>query len=249
MRRPVATEQAPPARPPKPPFDRGLDGAVVPAGDIRSTSPYLPLRGAVRRTASIVALIVVDLAGLVLGIYGALVLRWLFYEENTPLWGFIWKTETDWLPFLTVISVLVFWQAGLYAERERRAGFGRIVASLVLVGVITLVFAVGTGHPFGTYGLAPTAVVLTSIAIGLLRGSYDVVTGDLLSSRASAGARFSSARATGSRACAARWARAGEASTTTSSARSPRRPMELGCLCLASCPRCPRCSRSVRSTS
>src|SRR6266540_5063183 len=172
MVRPVATEQAPPARPPKPPFDRGLDGAAVPARDIRSTSPYFPLRGAARRGASIVALIVLDLA--------ALVLRWLVYEESTPLWGFIWKTETDWLPFLTVISVLVFWQAGLYAERERRAGFGRIVASLVLVAVITMVFAVGTGHPFGTYGLAPTAVVLTSICIGLLQGSYDVVTGDLL---------------------------------------------------------------------
>src|SRR6266542_4570157 len=142
MGRSVATEQAPPARPPKPPFDRGIASAAVPAGDIRSTSPYLPLRGAVRRTASIVALIVLDLAGLVLGIYGALVLRWLVYEESTPLWGFIWKTETDWLPFLTVISVLVFWQAGLYAERERRAGVGRIVGSLVRVAVSTMIFAV-----------------------------------------------------------------------------------------------------------
>ena len=88
--------------------------------------------------------------------------------------------EADWLPFLTLITVLVFWQAGLYAERERRGGFGRIVASLTLVAVITMIFALGTGHRFGTYGLAPTAVVLTSICIGLLRGSYDVVTGDLL---------------------------------------------------------------------
>ena len=97
-----------------------------------------------------------------------------------PLWGFLWDAEADWLPFLTLITVLVFWQAGLYAERERRGGFGRIVASLTLVAVITMIFALGTGHRFGTYGLAPTAVVLTSICIGLLRGSYDVVTGDLL---------------------------------------------------------------------
>jgi exopolysaccharide biosynthesis polyprenyl glycosylphosphotransferase len=50
----------------------------------------------------------------------------------------------------------------------------------VLVAVVTMIFAVGSGHPFNTYGLAPTAVVLSAILIGLLRGSYDVVTGDLL---------------------------------------------------------------------
>jgi exopolysaccharide biosynthesis polyprenyl glycosylphosphotransferase len=174
MERPVATKQAPPARPPT------SAQSAPPLGDIRSASPYFPLRGAARRVASVAALIVLDLVGLVLGIYAALVLRALVYGEGTPLWGFIWKTETDWLPFLTVITVLVFWQGGLYAERERRGGFGRIVASLALVGVITMIFALGSGHPFGTYGLAPTAVVLTSICIGLLRGSYEIVTGDLL---------------------------------------------------------------------
>ena len=172
----MATEEAPPARTPN-----SADAlAAEPVGDIRSSTPYLPVRSALRRGASIVALVVLDLVGLVLGIYGALVLRDVVYGNNAPLWGFLWKAETDWLPFLTVITVLVFWQAGLYAERERRAGFGRVVASLVLVAVITMIFALGTGHRFGTYGLAPTAVVLTSICIGLLRGSYDVVTGDLL---------------------------------------------------------------------
>ena len=175
----MATEHAPPARPPSsPPSNRGTEGTVAPIGDIRA--PYFLLRSAARRFASILALIVLDLAGLVLGVYGALALRDMVYGKGVPLWGFLWKAETDWLPFLTVITVLVFWQAGLYAERERRAGYGRIVASLVLVGAITMIFAVGTGHRFGTYGLAPTAVILTSICIGLLRGSYDVVTGDLL---------------------------------------------------------------------
>jgi exopolysaccharide biosynthesis polyprenyl glycosylphosphotransferase len=181
MRRPVATEQAPPARPPSSiPSRREESGDAGPLGDIRSTSPYFPLRSAVRRAASIAALVVLDLVGLVLGIYGALGLRELVYGNGGPLWGFLWDAEADWLPFLTLITVLVFWQAGLYGERERRGGFGRIVASLTLVAVITMIFALGTGHRFGTYGLAPTAVVLTSICIGLLRGSYDVVTGDLL---------------------------------------------------------------------
>ena len=182
MERPVATEPAPPpAQPPKAAPRHGSDGiAAASVGDIRSTTPYLPLQGAVRRAASVVALVALDLVGLVLGLYTALTLRALVYGYDVDQWGLRWKAETDWLPFLTVITVLVFWQAGLYAERERRAGFGRIIASLALVGVITLIFTIGTGHKFHTYGLVPTAVVLCAIYIGLLRGSYDVVTGDLL---------------------------------------------------------------------
>jgi exopolysaccharide biosynthesis polyprenyl glycosylphosphotransferase len=181
MKRPVSTEQAPPAQPPKTASRLrrdDLDSGRL--GDIRSTTPYLPVQGAIRRSASVVALVLLDLVGLVLGIYAALTVRAFVYGDEVSQWGLRWKVETDWLPFLTVITVLVFWRAGLYTERERRAGFGRILASLALVAVITLIFAVGTGHEFGTYGLAPTAVLLSSAFIGLLRGSYDVITGDLL---------------------------------------------------------------------
>jgi exopolysaccharide biosynthesis polyprenyl glycosylphosphotransferase len=179
----VATEKAPPA--PAPPASRpsGADGAAA-SGDIRRSRPYFlspdPLAAVARRTASIAALIALDLVGLTLGVYAALALRDLVYGNGTPLWGVLWRAETEWLPFLTLVTALVFWQAGLYAERERRAGFGRIVGSLLLVGVITMIFALGTGHRFSTYGLAPTAIVLSSLCIGLLRGSYDIVTGDLL---------------------------------------------------------------------
>ena len=183
---PMATKNAPPAPAPPASPPTGADGTKGAAaiGDIRRSRPYFltpdPLAAAARRAASIAALIVLDLIGLTLGIYGALALRELVYGNGTPLWGVLWRAETEWLPFLTLVTALVFWQAGLYAERERRAGFGRIVGSLLLVGVITLIFALGTGHRFSTYGLAPTAIVLSSLCIGLLRGSYEVVTGDLL---------------------------------------------------------------------
>ena len=36
------------------------------------------------------------------------------------------------------MTVLVFWRGGLYAQREQRAGAGRVVSSLLLVTVITL---------------------------------------------------------------------------------------------------------------
>jgi exopolysaccharide biosynthesis polyprenyl glycosylphosphotransferase len=152
--------------------------------DIRSSRPYFLARSrvvaAVRRLASIAALVAIDLCGLALGLYGALVLREIYYGRTPPLWGVLWRAETDWMPFLTTITVLVFWRAGLYAEREWRSGFGRIVSSLILVAVITVAFALGTGHHFSTYALAPTAVVLTACMIALLRASYEGITSDVL---------------------------------------------------------------------
>jgi exopolysaccharide biosynthesis polyprenyl glycosylphosphotransferase len=115
----------------------------------------------------------------VLGVYAALILRSVYYGEDI-LWGVLWRVETDWLPFLALVMLLVFWRAGLYAERERRGGGGRIVGSLILVGFVAFAYGIGTNREFGTYGLAPTAVVLTTLFIGLLRASYDVVTSDLL---------------------------------------------------------------------
>src|SRR4029079_13830010 len=79
-----------------------------------------------------------------------------------------------------LVTVLVFSQAELYAERERRPGFGRVLSSLRLVALITLAFGLGTGHKFSTYGLIPTAVLFSAVAISALRSSYDAVTQELL---------------------------------------------------------------------
>ena len=163
-----------------------LEAERVPAAieDVRSAKPYLfsgrTVLGFVRRLASIAALVAVDLAGLTLGVFIALGLRELYLGQWPPLWGYVWRTETDWLPFLTVITVLVFWVGGLYRRREVRSGFGQVIASLVLVAVITLAFGIGTGYHFTTYGLTPTALVITAVLIGLLRASYDVLTRDVL---------------------------------------------------------------------
>jgi exopolysaccharide biosynthesis polyprenyl glycosylphosphotransferase len=153
------------------------------AEDIRSGRPTVlsrsMLRLTVRRAASIASLVFLDLAGLALGLYVALVFRWLYYQ-HTVLWGVPWKAETEWLPFLMLVMLLVFWRNGLYAQREFRGGVGRIVSSLVLVTVLALAFGLGTGYPFHTFGLAPTALAITALLISLFRASYDVVTKDVL---------------------------------------------------------------------
>jgi exopolysaccharide biosynthesis polyprenyl glycosylphosphotransferase len=159
------------------------ESRAAPFEDIRSARPYLLSRRTIAasglRAASIAALITVDLVGLVLGVYVALVIRSLYLGDFTPFWNSLWDKETEWLPFLTVITVLVFWTNGLYRRREVRPGPGGVVASLTIVAVITLAFGLGTGYHFTTYGLTPTALVLTALFIGIFRAAYDVITRDV----------------------------------------------------------------------
>jgi exopolysaccharide biosynthesis polyprenyl glycosylphosphotransferase len=158
----------------------------MPSGprDVRSARSYVLSRnhllGGIRRVISIAALIVLDVAGLSLGLMAALVLRTVFYGD-TLFWSLLWTTgPMKWLPFLAPITVLVFLQADLYAARERRAGPGRVVSSLILVALIVLAFGLGTEYDFTTTGLIPTAVVTCALSIGLLRAAYDSISLDVL---------------------------------------------------------------------
>jgi exopolysaccharide biosynthesis polyprenyl glycosylphosphotransferase len=152
--------------------------------DVRARRPYLfsapPLKGVARRLASVAALVFLDVVGIALGLYAALVLRELAVGNRPVLWGFIWReAEAKWLPFLVLVMILVFWRNGLYSDREHRAGFGRIVGGLLLVTAIALAFGIGTGYHFSTYAIFPTAFVTSTVLVGILRGSYDVMTKDI----------------------------------------------------------------------
>ena len=129
-----------------------------------------------RRTFSVASLVLLDVAGLALGIYLALVFRELVAGEGDIYWGLLWREgPAEWLKFAAPISVLVFAQAGLYRVRERRPGAGRILSSLIVVALIVLAFGIGTGYDFTTSGLIPTSVVFSAITIGLLRAAYESV--------------------------------------------------------------------------
>jgi exopolysaccharide biosynthesis polyprenyl glycosylphosphotransferase len=164
--KPVLPDRPPPAEPSEPPKD-----------DVRAARPVFLQRGwrraVLRRLASIAALVALDIGGLALGLYIALVARELVYNGTDIFWGLLWEGPQKWLPFLAPITVLVFWQAKLYAPRERRPGPGTVVAALVLVALIVLAFALGTDYRFSTSGLIPTAAVTCAITIGLLRAAYD----------------------------------------------------------------------------
>ncbi len=135
----------------------------------------------VRRVVSVCSLIALDVIGLALGIYLALVLRQVVLGEGEILWGLLWREgPAEWLKFAAPITVLVFAQAGLYRVRERRPGAGRILASLIVVALIVLAFGIGTEYDFTTSGLIPTSVITCALAIGVLRAAYESASLELM---------------------------------------------------------------------
>jgi exopolysaccharide biosynthesis polyprenyl glycosylphosphotransferase len=149
-----------------------------PADDVRASRIYVfsrrPLLSLVRRALSIGALVVLDVVGLALGIYLALVIRQLVHGDTEILWGLLWREgPQQWLKFAAPITVLVFAQAGLYRARERRPGAGRVLSSLIVVALIVLAFGLGTNYDFTTSGLIPTSVVVSALTISLLRAAYE----------------------------------------------------------------------------
>ena len=164
--------------------ERGLAAPLV--ADARSSHALRlsvgSLKWVSRRLASVLVLATIDIAGLILGLYGALTLRAIVVDPSPILWGLLWDQEADWLPFLILVLLLVFWRGGLYARRELREGVGRIVPSVFLAAALSLAFAIGSGQHVTTFGLYIAAAVLVSAAVSLFRGSYETLTGAILRS-------------------------------------------------------------------
>src|SRR5579872_1878864 len=98
--------------------------ASPPPEDFRAAKPYLlsrnPILAFLRRAVSIFGLVVVDVTGLTVGLYIAIVLRALVRDPKPLLWNLLWVSESEWLPFLTFVMLLVFWRNRLYGPRELR---------------------------------------------------------------------------------------------------------------------------------
>jgi exopolysaccharide biosynthesis polyprenyl glycosylphosphotransferase len=158
----------------------------VEESDVRAARPYLLRRGPLttfaRRAISVASLVMVDLAGLTIGLYMALALRSILFDPKPVLWNLLWDQEADWLAFLFLMLVLVFWRNRLYGPREVREGAGRIIPSVLLVAALSLAFAIGTGQEFTTFGLYLSGAFFVAVLISLFRWSYETVTGSLLRS-------------------------------------------------------------------
>ena len=166
----------------------------VPRGRIFFTRTTLV--AVVRRLVSVAALVALDVAGLAFGSTSLSFCASSTTASGRCSGGFPGTRRRTGCPFLTVITVLVFWGGGLYAPARVAAGAGRSSSSLLLVTVITLAFGLGTGYHLTTFGLYADGVRAVSARRRRCAPSYDVLTRDVCRSPACGGARSSSARAT-----------------------------------------------------
>ena len=99
------------------------------------------LRHLIGRGLDVLVLLAIDLFGITAAIYSGLVLRELL--NNRPVyWDQLWSAEREWLPFVLLVSVLIFARNGLYRPREMRPGGAQIVAGLFVAVVVIAIFSV-----------------------------------------------------------------------------------------------------------
>jgi exopolysaccharide biosynthesis polyprenyl glycosylphosphotransferase len=168
---PVATAEGP---------DRSLD---LPPVDIRRKRPpalsFLLRAETLRRAARVASLLALDLAGLWLAIFTALMIK-AGVRNDTWAWQASWDETKDTIAFAYLVMALLFARSGLYADRAVRPGMPKIVSSLFQVTVVTLIFALVNGERYSSYYIFYASLVFGILYVSSLRWGYEQVTGTLL---------------------------------------------------------------------
>ena len=122
------------------------------------------------RSLEVAVLLAIDIVGVALAIFSGLVLREALNNrvvETTQLWS----AERQWLPFVLLVTVLIFARNGLYRPRETRPGGAQIVAGLFVAVVVIAVFSVATNNDrFTTYLIFPYTFLASALLVPSLRG-------------------------------------------------------------------------------
>jgi len=134
------------------------------------------LRYLVGRTLEVAVLLAIDVAGLSAAIYSGLALR-EFLNQRPIDSTMLWSAEREWLPFVLLVTVLIFARNRLYRPRETRPGGAQIVAGLFVAVVVIAVFSITTDNErFTTYLIFPYTFVASAILIPFMRGLFTTLT-------------------------------------------------------------------------
>jgi exopolysaccharide biosynthesis polyprenyl glycosylphosphotransferase len=161
----------------------------VPAGhdevtrDVRARRPSLLTalrRGrAPQRLARVASLLALDFGAIWLAIFSALafkeVVRGNFSFDRVS--GQTW----EYLPFVFLVTALLFARSQLYSRREARPGLVAITAALFQVTIVSALFAVANGLEFRSYYIFYGGFVFGVVCLAGARWLYERGLGALLS--------------------------------------------------------------------
>jgi exopolysaccharide biosynthesis polyprenyl glycosylphosphotransferase len=139
---------------------------------------FLLTMDSVRTVGRIVSLIVTDALAIYLAIFGALEIKSLLRGGATVTQNL--DQAYSYATFAVLLTVLLFAQAGLYADRGSRPGLRAIVSSLFAVVVVAFIYAQLTGQEFSSYYIFWATFLFAVVLVGSARWAYDRVTGRLL---------------------------------------------------------------------
>jgi exopolysaccharide biosynthesis polyprenyl glycosylphosphotransferase len=154
----------------------------LPDRDVRAGKPLVlnsVLRfDTVRALARVAILGALDLAGLFLAIYTALVLKTAIVAPEQL--DQMWAQTKDYFPLGGLVMLLLFARSGLYRDRAQRPGFTRVIASLFQVTLVVLIYAEIEGEPFQSYYIFYGSLFFALLYVSSLRWLFERVSGFIL---------------------------------------------------------------------
>ncbi len=158
-----------------------VEPVALPERDVRAGTPLLGgvLKFDVARAVARVATLgFLDLAGLFLAIYTALLLKAVIRHSDQV--GQMWDQALDYLPLGGLVMLLLFARSGLYRERAQRPGLPRVIASLFQTTLIVLAYALLEGQNFQSYYVFYASLFFALIYVSGFRWGFEKVSGTIL---------------------------------------------------------------------
>jgi exopolysaccharide biosynthesis polyprenyl glycosylphosphotransferase len=150
--------------------------------DVRRKRPpalsFLLRLDTARRVARVISLLALDLAGVGLAIFTALLLKAAVLGHVHVVQSIHESRRI--LAFAYLVTALLFARSGLYAERSQRPGLTRIVGSLFQVTFVALLFAVVSGEQFTSFYIFYGTLGFALLYVSSFRFGYERITGALL---------------------------------------------------------------------
>ncbi len=166
----------PPPTDPRAPAQTPVPG-LVEVRDPRSQTGVSPrrVRHLIGRLLDVAVLVSIDAVSVGVAIFTYLALS-RAYNDYPVMLDLLWQTEREWLPFVMLVTILIFARNGLYRPRETRPGGAQIVAGLFLATVVVAIFSIATDNErFTTYLIFPYVFLASAFLISLLRGTLNVL--------------------------------------------------------------------------